>query len=202
VKEVFLDLFIGLIFFSFFLLTSVQIAGLNQVVNLQQKLSGVYEDSGLGTKEIVNITSQTLDYMRGRDSPDLTYTSGEMFHLSEVRNLFRKTRLVWLISVAASFLMLFWSSWASLLWRERFKRVSKGITLALLVFDLITIFFFPFFFEGFHRIFFRSGTWVFEESDLLIKLFPYSFWFCQTFLVLGLTTLFSTNVSLSLKILG
>jgi integral membrane protein (TIGR01906 family) len=203
VKEVFFVFLIGLIFLSFFLLTSIQIASLPEVVNFQQKLSGVHEGSGLETEEIIKVTSQALDYVHGRDSSSLPYTSREMFHLGEVRNLFRKARLFWLISAVASFLILFWSSWASLLWRERFKRVSKGITFTLLLFDLVTIFFFSFFFEGFHRIFFQPGTWAFEENALLIRLFPYRFWFCQTFLVLGLTTLFSTNINLLLfKILS
>lgn len=41
------------------------------------------------------------------------------------------------------------------------------------------------FFEGFHRLFFADGTWRFEYSDTLIRLFPEKFWF-DTALNLGL----------------
>ncbi|MBI4772336.1 MAG: DUF1461 domain-containing protein [Chloroflexi bacterium] len=32
------------------------------------------------------------------------------------------------------------------------------------------------FFTQFHEVFFASGTWVFEYSDTLIRLFPLRFW--------------------------
>lgn len=43
------------------------------------------------------------------------------------------------------------------------------------------------FFEGFHRLFFESGTWRFEYSDTLIRLFPERFWFDAALTIGGLT---------------
>lgn len=200
-KEILLDFFVGLTFFSFFLLSSVQIASLNSVVGFQQKISGVYEKSGLEKEEVISITSQTLDFVKGRSLPSLPYTPREIFHLGEVKNIFAKTRFLWLISAALSFLILLWSNQAVFLWRQRFKKIYKGVTLALLALDLITFFFFPFVFEEFHSLFFKEGSWVFSENDLLIRLFPYRFWFCQTFLTLGLATLFPTGAGFLPKIL-
>jgi integral membrane protein (TIGR01906 family) len=39
------------------------------------------------------------------------------------------------------------------------------------------------FFTTFHRLFFADGTWVFEYSDTLIRLFPEQFWFDAAVLV-------------------
>ncbi len=43
------------------------------------------------------------------------------------------------------------------------------------------------FFGGFHRLFFESGTWRFEYSDTLIRLFPERFWFDAALTIGGLT---------------
>lgn len=199
VKEVFFDFFIGLTFLSFFLLTSIQIASLPEVVNFQQNISGVYADPGLEKEEVIGLTSQTLDYIKGRNLSSLPYTPREMFHLGEVKDLFMKTRLVWLISSVSSLLILFRFRWDTFLGDQRLKKINKGMMFTLLAFDLTTFFFFSPFFEGFHQVFFQPGTWAFSETDLLIKLFPYDFWFQEAFLVLGLTTLFSVSVNFLLK---
>ena len=41
------------------------------------------------------------------------------------------------------------------------------------------------FFTNFHRIFFASGTWTFEYTDTLIRLFPIQFWVDVSVLVVG-----------------
>lgn len=48
-----------------------------------------------------------------------------------------------------------------------------AILAALLVFIVVN---WDSFFTGFHELFFASGTWVFEYSDSLIRLFPVRFW--------------------------
>ena len=56
------------------------------------------------------------------------------------------------------------------------------------------------FFIAFHGVFFDAGTWTFNWSDSLIRLFPDKFWFDAGVLlvVLGLTAFSSTPVILSL----
>jgi integral membrane protein (TIGR01906 family) len=45
------------------------------------------------------------------------------------------------------------------------------------------------FFTSFHSIFFASGTWQFEYSDTLIRLFPEQFWFDAAVTIGALTIL-------------
>ena len=42
------------------------------------------------------------------------------------------------------------------------------------------------FFTTFHRIFFEGGTWMFEYSDTLIRLFPMRFWMDVAVVIVGL----------------
>jgi integral membrane protein (TIGR01906 family) len=44
------------------------------------------------------------------------------------------------------------------------------------------------FFDAFHDVFFESGTWRFNYSDTLIRLFPEQFWFDAALAVGVLTT--------------
>jgi integral membrane protein (TIGR01906 family) len=45
------------------------------------------------------------------------------------------------------------------------------------------------FFSGFHQLFFQGGTWRFEYSDTLIRLFPEQFWFEAALAIGGLTVI-------------
>lgn len=42
------------------------------------------------------------------------------------------------------------------------------------------------FFSAFHRIFFTEGTWIFDYSDTLIRLFPERFWIDVAVTIIGL----------------
>jgi integral membrane protein (TIGR01906 family) len=50
--------------------------------------------------------------------------------------------------------------------------VAAGAAAGLLDFDDL--------FAGLHGIFFDEGTWLFEPTDLLVRLFPIPFWVCCT----------------------
>jgi integral membrane protein (TIGR01906 family) len=60
------------------------------------------------------------------------------------------------------------------------------ILLGLLLF--LVLLSFRFIFVAFHNIFFASGTWTFNYSDTLIRLFPERFWF-DVFIAVGGVTL-------------
>jgi integral membrane protein (TIGR01906 family) len=45
------------------------------------------------------------------------------------------------------------------------------------------------FFDTFHELFFEAGTWRFEFSDTLIRLFPEQFWFDASVTIGILTTI-------------
>jgi integral membrane protein (TIGR01906 family) len=64
--------------------------------------------------------------------------------------------------------------------------LTLGIIAAIIVIAIIN---WDFFFTTFHTLFFASGTWRFEYSDTLIRLFPEQFWFDASLIIGGMTVL-------------
>ena len=57
---------------------------------------------------------------------------------------------------------------------QRGAMFALGLVAAVVIAAVVN---WDFFFTGFHRLFFESGTWYFAYSDTLIRLFPEQFWF-------------------------
>jgi integral membrane protein (TIGR01906 family) len=78
-----------------------------------------------------------------------------------------------------------------LLWRkgkrlELASAVQSGgiLTVAFIgSVALLAVFAWQTWFENFHLIFFKPGSWLFSYSDTLIRLFPLQFWMDATFMI-------------------
>ena len=66
--------------------------------------------------------------------------------------------------------------------------MTVGLIVALIIFIAVS---FNNLFDRFHQLFFKDGTWLFYESDTLIRLFPLTFWRDAFILVSVLTLLFA-----------
>jgi len=66
------------------------------------------------------------------------------------------------------------------------SRLTIGLIFAIV---LIAITSWDTFFTTFHQLFFAGGTWQFEYSDTLIRLFPEQFWFDASLVIGGGTLL-------------
>lgn len=199
IKELGIDFLVSLVLFSFFLLSSVQVASLKPVVLFLQEISGVYEGVGLEREVVERLTGETLDYVRGSEG-ELPYTTRENFHLSEGRSLFLRARRIWLVLTLSIFLIVVLISLEALKWRDRLKIISRDLAVFFLILDLGVLFLFRRFFALFHRILFSPGTWEFGQGDLLIRLFSYQFWICQAALVLSLAAFLSAFFSSFLRL--
>jgi integral membrane protein (TIGR01906 family) len=98
----------------------------------------------------------------------------EISHMQDVRNLVARLQVLW---VALAVLALA----ATVSLRED-ARVAwgRGGVLAILVLAALfgaTLLDFGDLFVRFHQVFFQSGTWVFPETDTLIRLYPFQFWY-------------------------
>ncbi|MBZ0294984.1 MAG: TIGR01906 family membrane protein [Anaerolineae bacterium] len=69
--------------------------------------------------------------------------------------------------------------------------LTIGLLLAIVVVAIVN---WEFFFTGFHGVFFEQGTWYFQYSDTLIRLFPERFWFDASLLIGGLTIIESVGL--------
>lgn len=121
------------------------------------------------------------DYLAGLQMKDGTplYNERELSHMQDVRDVFQTSRAVmacmivfiiltgWLVSRRPDSLPGFLRT---LIW-------GSSLTLFLIVLIGIAIITgFDAFFDGFHHLFFNGDSWLFYETDSLIRLFPEPLW--------------------------
>jgi integral membrane protein (TIGR01906 family) len=96
----------------------------------------------------------------------------------DVKIALRGALTVWRLSLVALVVLGLWA-WRGG-WLELYKLgLGRGgfLTTALLGAAIVLVLLsFGVFFVAFHNVFFETGTWVFEYSDTLIRLFPERFW--------------------------
>lgn len=106
------------------------------------------------------------------------YNERELHHMVDVKNTVKSALLFWYISLG---LLLVLGVWA---WRGGWMRsfqhgLARGGWLTVLLVGTIIVLVlisFGVVFVAFHDIFFQPGTWMFQYSDTLIRLFPERFW--------------------------
>lgn len=138
------------------------------------------------------MNGEGIDFLSNLDFPDGTamYNARELRHMHDVKIV---TQYVFIAAIALGVCAL---GAAYTLWRTNRHRLRSALfqgsvfTFGLIAaIVLIAILNWDTFFTGFHQLFFTSGTWRFEYSDTLIRLFPEQFWFDAALLIGGLTVL-------------
>ena len=114
----------------------------------------------------------------------------ELQHMVDVKVVLQKALLVWYFSLGAMFLLGIWAwrgGWLNLYLRGLSR---GGFITSVLIFMIIAVVLvgFRIFFVAFHQVFFETGTWVFNYSDTLIRLFPERFW-RDVFIYVGILSL-------------
>ena len=110
---------------------------------------------------------------------DPVYNSRELGHMLDVQKVYQSVWSGWQLIV------LFIILTGSLLWRLKGRLsllsaiqagglLTSGLIFALGLFAIVA---WQVWFTAFHQIFFQPGSWTFEYSDTLIRLFPEKFWF-------------------------
>ena len=106
------------------------------------------------------------------------FTESELSHMVDVKDVVQGSLIAWYIVIGLSVAILGWflimGQWSSL--RQSIQAggwVTLGFIVALLIFLLVS---FDTLFTRFHQLFFADGTWLFDESSTLIRLFPFVFW--------------------------
>lgn len=153
-----------------------------------------------GTESVNYITDLSNkypdDYLAGLKMKDGTplYNEKEIAHMYDVRVVFRNAR------AAMSFMIVFIIVTILLVSRKPdalqgfLKSLIWGasLTLALIIMVGVGILTgFDAFFEAFHHLFFTGDSWLFWETDSLIRLFPEPLWVHGFTLAAVLTALFA-----------
>jgi integral membrane protein (TIGR01906 family) len=137
------------------------------------------------------LNAEGIDYLANLDFPsgEPQYNARELRHMEDVK-LVTQAAFLFAASLAVLTVLAAYRLWS--VQRTRFRvallngaLLTLGIIAAIVVIAIVN---WDFFFTGFHQMFFASGTWRFEYSDTLIRLFPEQFWF-DAALTIGSTTL-------------
>lgn len=163
------------------LLLNLEILASPLPVSALQRIFAVPQTSRLSETRVDAITRSTLRYLhQRRPNHNLlaSYSLREAVHLEEVRIRFWQSRPVLVLLLAAGILG-YWRRW----WSK--ASIILALRLAIMMNIVLTLLFlliFPVAFQVFHQLLFTPGTYIFLPDDLLIRLFPYEFWWVMFFL--------------------
>jgi len=118
------------------------------------------------------------------------YNERELKHMLDAKAVVKSTLAIWYASLAALFILGLWA-WFGRWWPSYRSGLARGGMLTVILVGSLVLFIltaFGVFFVAFHNLFFASGTWLFEYSDTLIRLFPERFW-RDLFIAIGLLSL-------------
>lgn len=124
------------------------------------------------------------------DSDELLFNQREVDHMFDVKvraDRFRRATQILAIVVVGGLTMLLYSNRTE---PAAYLAVRNGgiATLGILaVIGAVIGLAWDFFFTFFHELLFPPGTWTFNYSDSLIRLFPNKFWFDVGVVIVGLT---------------
>lgn len=144
-----------------------------------------------GRKPLSEIKNISLDYDK--------FSRSEIGHLRDVKKVF-----IGITYSGYAFLVALLVSVILLLKFDRKNTISviftsSSVLFGILFFLAIFMYFnFNYFFSLLHAPFFKSGSWLFDESSLIINLFPVEFWMniiknyflyiiCETIFTAGIT---------------
>lgn len=119
------------------------------------------------------------------------YNERELGHMLDVQNVYQASAWIWQIALILTLLLAF-----TLGWRAETRpalaaalRVGGLVSAALIgTLGLLALVAWQVWFVAFHQVFFAAGTWTFEYSDTLIRLFPNRFWLDAALTLAGLAT--------------
>jgi len=113
------------------------------------------------------------------------FTESELSHMHDVKIVIQNFLHVWYIVTLVLILLGIWA-WRGKWWSAFNQGLRRGgwltLALAITIGVIATIGasgngdLFWSFFAGFHGLFFQGNSWLFPDSDTLIRLYPLQFW--------------------------
>lgn len=127
------------------------------------------------------LNGEDIAYLGNLNFPDgrVLYNARELQHMRDVKVVTTAAYTAGILMSAAAVLAAF------LLWRRNQRAAlhralttgalfAIGLIVAIIILAALA---WDTFFTSFHALFFAPGSWYFEYSDTLIRLFPEQFWF-------------------------
>jgi len=133
------------------------------------------------------LNSADITYLGDLKSSDGTmlFTEPELSHMHDVKVVVQNFLKVWYLVIAALIVLGIWA-WRAKWWPDYSLGLRRGgwltVILAVTVGVIATLGasgngdLFWNFFADFHHLFFQGNSWLFPDSDTLIRLYPLQFW--------------------------
>ena len=195
-----LQLLIILLLPVLMILTAARFLATDRYLDFEYRKTSFPPDSfGFTDQQRFILASMNIHYVRAHLPNDElskqflngapVYTSREVSHMADVQAVFQVILKVWWGALLVILLSGF------VLWRNKERMAfasaiqSGGLLTSGLILSiaLLAIFAWQFWFNTFHLIFFKPGSWLFLYSDALIRLFPVEFWFDATLTISALS---------------
>lgn len=189
-RFIFLSILMTLSLVVFFLTNNVSIIAITKSVYSKQVESLREEQLTNNDKEIItDYLWRTINFGVSKNAKvgeniSNFFSSKEILHLKDVSKIFKIVRIVCLVSLILVILL-------SIYFFKKKKSIAKFFLyggLLVIIFGLIVAFTFDKSFILFHIISFNNDLWLLNpETDLLINIFPESFFLNNFVLVIGLS---------------
>jgi integral membrane protein (TIGR01906 family) len=139
------------------------------------------------------IQNQPLANLAEQDHDGIPlYTTRELSHMQDVQNVYQATWRVWQLALVLTVLCGLSLTWRKVNHPAFASAVQWGgaLTVAIVVvIGLGAITAWQDWFILFHQVFFANGTWTFNNTDTLIRLFPEKFWYDTALTISNLSPL-------------
>lgn len=184
-----------------FLIGSVRLLVTSAYMRVEYNKATFPEDPfGFSKEQRINFASENVRYLREnlplsalesqKNEGQALYNLRELSHMEDVQDVYQFFWNVWkttsLIMGLVVILSLTWRrNWQAFASALRIGGFGTAIFIALIGF--LAFIGWDTWFLIFHKLFFTDGTWTFNFSDTLIRLFPQKFWVDAVFTVSGLS---------------
>lgn len=118
------------------------------------------------------------------------YNARELKHMQDVQKVYQTAMRIWHFALGLSLLAGLALAWQVETQPTLFAAIQAGGLLTagmIAVIGFLVIVAWRVWFVAFHQVFFLPGTWTFNTSDTLFRLFPEKFWFDAALTVSGLS---------------
>lgn len=154
---------------------------------------------GFDQVQRLTYASANFRYVRENQPPEvlanqqldgaLLYNTRELKHMQDVQNVYQAVWRLWQIAFGLLIIAALALAWQAGTRPTLAVALQWGglLTAGLVaIVGLLAVVAWQVWFVAFHEIFFAPGTWTFNYSDTLIRLFPEKFWFDAALTIAGL----------------
>ena len=184
-----------------FLIGSVRMLVTSEYLRIEYNKTAFPEDPlGFSEEQRISFATENVRYLRENlpisalenqnNEGQALYNLRELSHMEDVQDVYQFFWNVWktisLIMVLVAILSLTWrGNWQA--FASALKIGGFGTAIFIAIIGILAFIGWDTWFLIFHKLFFTDGTWTFNFSDTLIRLFPQKFWVDAVFTVSGLS---------------